>query len=60
MLSKELYENVIEELAATLVYLTLYFQGEPYLHPDFYDLVSFASKKKDIYSYLYKRPLPNF
>jgi radical SAM protein with 4Fe4S-binding SPASM domain len=45
MLSTDLYQKVLEELASTLVYLTLYFQGEPYLHPDFFDLVSFASER---------------
>ena len=45
MLSQGLYKQVIEELHPTLLYLILYFQGEPYLHPDFYDFISFAHKK---------------
>jgi radical SAM protein with 4Fe4S-binding SPASM domain len=43
MLSKDIYQKIIDELHPNLVYLTLYFQGEPYLHPDFHDLVSYAS-----------------
>ena len=46
MLSKELFEKTIEELKGTLMYLTFYFQGEPYLHPDFLGMVQFAQKRK--------------
>ncbi|AWV99134.1 SPASM domain-containing protein [Arcticibacterium luteifluviistationis] len=46
MLQKELYERAIEELKDTLIYLTFYFQGEPYLHPDFLEMVKFASERK--------------
>lgn len=42
MLSEGLFENVIDQLADTLVYLTFYFQGEPYLHPKFLDMVKYA------------------
>jgi MoaA/NifB/PqqE/SkfB family radical SAM enzyme len=28
------------------LYLVFYFQGEPYLNPDFLDMVQYASKKK--------------
>ncbi|MBX2899763.1 MAG: SPASM domain-containing protein [Cyclobacteriaceae bacterium] len=45
MLQAELFKKVIDELAPTLSYLTFYFQGEPYLHPQFIDLVGYASKK---------------
>ncbi|GAB4395845.1 MAG: radical SAM protein [Microscillaceae bacterium] len=45
MLSKQLFEKTIEELQKKLLYLTFYFQGEPYLHPDFLEMVQFASKK---------------
>ncbi|MEQ9437982.1 MAG: SPASM domain-containing protein [Cyclobacteriaceae bacterium] len=41
----ELYRDVIDELADTLIYLLLYFQGEPYLHPQFLELVQYASQK---------------
>lgn len=46
MLDKSLFENTIDELHKTLIYLTLYFQGEPYLHPQFYELIKYASDKK--------------
>lgn len=46
MLKAELFKNTINELAKTLSYLTFYFQGEPYLHPQFLDLVHYASLKK--------------
>jgi radical SAM protein with 4Fe4S-binding SPASM domain len=36
---------VIDQLAPTLSYLTFYFQGEPYLHPDFLQMVGYASSK---------------
>lgn len=45
MLTTGLYESVIDELSPDLLYLLLYFQGEPYLHPQFNELVSYAHKK---------------
>jgi radical SAM protein with 4Fe4S-binding SPASM domain len=45
MLKSDLFQSVIDELAATLSYLTFYFQGEPYLHPDFLQMVRYASMK---------------
>jgi len=45
MLEKGLYENVIDQLAPTLQYLTFYFQGEPFLHPGFLDMVQYASQR---------------
>ncbi|HEY9487437.1 MAG TPA: SPASM domain-containing protein [Chryseosolibacter sp.] len=45
MLDPQLYTKVIDELAPTLSYLTFYFQGEPYLHPQFIDMVEYASSK---------------
>lgn len=44
MLSPSLFENVLKEIGKTLSYTTLYFQGEPYLNPNFLDLVKIASK----------------
>jgi radical SAM protein with 4Fe4S-binding SPASM domain len=46
MLQKDLFFKTIDELSDTLLYLTFYFQGEPYLHPDFLEMVQHASKKK--------------
>jgi len=45
MLQEELFRNVIDQLAPTLSYLTFYFQGEPFLHPQFLDMVKYASSK---------------
>jgi radical SAM protein with 4Fe4S-binding SPASM domain len=45
MLPEKLFMQTIDELADTLLYLIFYFQGEPYLHPKFLDLVKYASKK---------------
>ncbi|MDX1903751.1 MAG: SPASM domain-containing protein [Thermonemataceae bacterium] len=46
LLDKQVYEKMIDELAGHLLYLTLYFQGEPYLHPHFFDFVRYAKSKK--------------
>jgi len=45
MLQEDVFKKVIDELHQTLIYLTFYFQGEPYLHPQFLDMVQYASKK---------------
>jgi len=49
MLPVELFRKTIHELSESLFYLTFYFQGEPYLHPDFLAMVSEA-KSKGIYT----------
>ena len=46
MLKPELFESTINQLASRLSYLIFYFQGEPYLHPQFLDLVAYASRKR--------------
>lgn len=46
MLSSDLYQKLIDELAPSLTYLTFYFQGEPYLHPQLLEMVSYASRRK--------------
>jgi radical SAM protein with 4Fe4S-binding SPASM domain len=46
MLGDNVFRKVIDELAPTLTYLTFYFQGEPYLHPQFLNMVEYASAKK--------------
>src|SRR6478609_9733420 len=46
MLDLQLYRKVLDELSGQLLYLILYFQGEPYLHPQFFELVQYARKKK--------------
>ncbi|HVD98177.1 MAG TPA: SPASM domain-containing protein [Cytophagaceae bacterium] len=46
MLQNDLFKQTIDELYPTLWYLVFYFQGEPYLHPSFLELVQYASSKK--------------
>jgi radical SAM protein with 4Fe4S-binding SPASM domain len=46
MLDTSLFEDIIDQLAPTLTYLTFYFQGEPYLHPHFLNMVRYASEKR--------------
>ncbi len=45
MLEGDLFRRTIDELSDTLLYLIFYFQGEPYLHPKFLELVKYASQK---------------
>ena len=45
MIDLSLFQKAVDELHDYLVYLYLYFQGEPYLHPQFDELVSYASQK---------------
>lgn len=45
MLKKDFFHETIDQLANELLYLTFYFQGEPYLNTDFLDMVSYATKK---------------
>lgn len=40
-----LFRSIIDQLSPELAWLNLYFQGEPYLNPRFFDLVSYASSK---------------
>lgn len=44
MLDQNFFKNIIAELKTTLVNLTFYFQGEPYLNPKFLDMVKHASE----------------
>lgn len=48
-MSQALFRQTIDELHEKLLYLIIYFQGEPYLHPDFLDMVSYA-EQKNIYT----------
>lgn len=44
-LPDELARQVVDELHESLLYLIFYFQGEPYLHPRFLDLVRYAANR---------------
>ena len=46
MLEKNFFKETIDQLHKQLLYLVFYFQGEPYLNPDFLDMVKYASSKK--------------
>ncbi|HVA97308.1 MAG TPA: radical SAM protein, partial [Bacteroidia bacterium] len=46
MLEKSFFQKVINELENKLLYLVFYFQGEPYLNPQFLEMVKYASDKK--------------
>ena len=46
MLENDLFKKTIDELYKTLWYLVFYFQGEPYLHPQFLEMVKYAASKK--------------
>ncbi len=45
MLEQKFFQKTIDELYEKLIYLTFYFQGEPYLNPSFLDMVKYASQK---------------
>lgn len=41
----DLYKKVIDEVEPTLLYLLLYFQGEPFLSPTIFDMITYADNK---------------
>lgn len=45
MLQNNFFKNIIDELYKETLYLIFYFQGEPYLNPDFLEMVKYASSK---------------
>jgi len=45
MLDSNFFAKTIDELSNHLLYLVFYFQGEPYLNPEFLDMVKYASSK---------------
>lgn len=46
MMDPALFRSIIDQVAQHLLYLNLYFQGEPYLHPGFTEMVRYARSKK--------------
>src|SRR6187200_2930256 len=46
MLENDFFKRTIDEIHKELLYLIFYFQGEPYLNPEFLDMVKYASDKK--------------
>ena len=45
MLKKDFFRETIDDIYKDLLYLIFYFQGEPYLNPDFLDMVKYAHDK---------------
>lgn len=45
MLEPAFFKKTIDEVYKELIYLTFYFQGEPYLNPNFLEMVKYASDK---------------
>ena len=46
MLKRDFFRETIDQLSKELMYLVFYFQGEPYLNPDFLNMVQYAASKK--------------
>jgi radical SAM protein with 4Fe4S-binding SPASM domain len=46
MLQENVFETVLDQLTPSLMNLTFYFQGEPYLNTKFLEMVRYASDKK--------------
>lgn len=46
MMQQATFQKIIDELHEYLVYLIMYFQGEPYLNPGFLDAIKYAQSKK--------------
>src|SRR3954453_4282300 len=46
MLEMNFFRQMIDQLAPELLYLTFYFQGEPFLNPDFLEMVRYAGSRK--------------
>lgn len=45
MLQSSFFEQTMDDISPELLYLTFYFQGEPYLNPGFLDMVRYAHDK---------------
>ncbi len=45
MLKNDFFTETIDQIHQHLIYLIFYFQGEPYLNPDFLSMVQYASSK---------------
>jgi radical SAM protein with 4Fe4S-binding SPASM domain len=46
MLERDFFRGTIDQLSKDLMYLVFYFQGEPYLNPEFLNMVQYAASKK--------------
>ena len=43
-LKSDFYRSIIDQVGDRLSYLIFYFQGEPYINPEFLDMVSYAHR----------------
>ncbi len=50
MLDARFFRETIQQVKNSLINLTFYFQGEPFLNPEFYEMVSLTNRYR-IYSY---------
>ncbi|MEP7266475.1 MAG: SPASM domain-containing protein [Saprospiraceae bacterium] len=44
-LKQDFFRNTIDQLSPTLANMMFYFQGEPFIHPQFLEMVSYAESK---------------
>lgn len=42
----ELYKKIIDEVKDYIIYQMIYFQGEPFLNPEFFNLIKYADNNK--------------
>jgi len=47
-LTRELHQKIIDQIKENVLYINYYFQGEPYINPNFLSFIKYA-KTKDIY-----------
>ena len=45
-LKQEFYQKIIDQVHQKTFYLNFYFQGEPYINPNFLEMVKYANNKK--------------
>ena len=45
-LNFESFKTILNKVEKSIVYLTLYFQGEPFLNPEIFEMISYARKRK--------------
>ena len=46
MMEVNVFRKVIDQLHKRILYLVFYFQGEPFLHPEFLEMVRYSASKK--------------
>lgn len=46
MMSSEMFDNILDQISQKVTWITFYFQGEPFLNPDFLSMVRKASDRR--------------